>query len=377
LGKGVMDKAVSYTRTNNTHKRYQRTMRKTHLELFKEILGDGFIYLEKFYKEISLLDTHDRHPLHEQIFERIFPHDTCSVLFGTPDVDRSTRIQRKMDLAVIREIYHLWKDKNYFDLSPQLCSLLIDADLKDVDTFFLRATYRSLYLSLPKGTGLMIPNVQTGLHEVESIYITFDDYEEPQNIIVPNKGTILNNATKHVHMLICGEQKGMFGDAILFFDLIFFEGKISDSIDINKELLDRPNTWDYIVEVFNFVTKVLLYINCANVSILKIAGMDIEKKLRELKNPAKKRKFLQKFTKISPQSHSYLDVTISHDPDDTSKPGGPHTFRGTKSLEKVRSHFKTQKFGPGRADSKIILVQSYVRGEGAEFFKQKRTFKVT
>lgn len=352
-------------------------MRSTHLELFKTALGPAFEYIERFFKEIKALDIDDKHPLEENIFDRIFPADTIGKLFGTPDLDRSQRIQRKMDLAVLREIYHLWSDQNYFDLSPRLCSMLIDADLKDVDTFFLRAPYRSMYLSLPKGNGLMIPNTRTGLHEVEGIYITVDDYETPKNMLLAGSGEVLMEATKHVHMVVCGEQKGDFGDAIMFFDLVFFEGKISDSIEKNKDILNRPNTWDYIVSIFDFVTRVLLYINCANVSILKVAGLDIEAKLRELKNPAKKRKLLQRYSKISPQAHSLLDITISIDPDAHSSTGKSSNTGVLKSLEKVRAHFKTQRFGVGWSESKIILVQSYIRGDGAEFYKEKRTFKIS
>lgn len=352
-------------------------MRTTHLELFKSILGTRFDYLEQYYNQIKALDKDDKYPLAETIFDYIFSPEICCTLFGTPNLDRTTRLQRKMDLAVLREIYHLWRDKNYFDLSPNLCSMLIDADLKDIDTFFLRTPYRSMYISLPKGNGLKIPNPQSGLHEVDGIYLTCDDYNDPKDLILSQTSENLKDVTRHIHMVICGEHKGVLGDAILFFDLIFFEGKISDSIERNKAILNAPNIWDHIVEIFNFVTKVLLYINCSNVSILKVAGMDIEAKLRELHNPAKKRKLLQRYVKTSTQAHSYLDISISHDPDakDSTKKG--QHLSGLKSLEKVRAYFRTQRYGTELSQSKIILVQSYLRGEGAEFYKEKKTYRIT
>lgn len=352
-------------------------MRTTHLESFKAILGERFGYLEQYYNEITKLDKDDKHPLPEDLFDRIFSPEQCSLLFGTPDLDRTTRLQRKMDLAVLREIYHLWRDKNYFDLSPELCSMLRDADLKDIDTFFLRTPYRSMYLSLPKGNGFMIPNRQSGLHEVEGIYITCDDYADPQNLILSQTTEKLEGVNRHIHMVICGEHKGVLGDAILFFDLVFFDGKVSDSIERNKNILNAPDLWKHIVDIFNFVTKVLLYVNCSNVSILKVAGMDIEAKLRELRNPAKKRKLIQRYIKTSTQAHSYLDISISHDPDAKESTKSGQHFSGPKSLEKVRAYFRTQRYGTELSQSKIILVQSYLRGEGTEFYKEKKNYKIT
>lgn len=352
-------------------------MHSTHLELFKAVLGDRFNYLEKYYENLKPLDIIDTRPIGEPIFDQIFPSELCSKLFGTPNTDRSDRPQRKMDLAVLREIYHLWKDKNYFDISPTLTTKLIDTELRDVDTFFIRAPYRSMYLSLPKGNGLFIPNNKTGLHEVESIYLTFEDFGEPKSIIVPFQNKKFDNTTKHIHMLVCGETKGTYGDAIMFFDLIFFEGKVSESITLNKDLLDNPTFWDSALEVFNFVSKVLLYINCSNTSIQKIAGLDLEEKLRNLKSNTKKRKLIQKYCRISPEAHNLLDVVINHDHGVQSKNPCASIALGPKAFEKVRPHFKTQRYGTALSQSKIIWVESYVRGEGAEFFRDTHNFKVT
>ena len=343
-------------------------MRLTHFELFKAVIGDRFKYLEGYFQAFVKFDIEHNKSVPEFIFNQVFNVDICKYIFGTPDLDRSNRAQRKMDLAVIRQIYHLWKDKNYFDLSPKLCPLIASTDLVDVDTFFLQAPYRSMYLSLPKGSGFFIPNAQTGLHEVDGIYITFDDFKGKEKLVMPGKN--IEGATKHMHMVICGENKGVFGDAILFFDLLFFEGKISDSIKRNREILDNPNHWDYIVNIFNFVTKVLLYINCSNVSILKVAGMDIEEKLRNLKNPAKKRKLIKKYGKISSAAHKILDVSISLNPDSSGFSEGTRTKLKPKSLEKVRRHFKTQRYGQNYSQSKIIVVESYLRGEGAEYYRK-------
>lgn len=351
-------------------------MRSTHFELLQTVLGDHTKYLINYFENLKILDSDIKHPIDEDVFDRIFPPETCANLFGTPNLDRSTRAQRKMDLAVFRQTYHLWRDRNYFDISPKLTGKLIETELRDVDTFFIRAPYRSMYVSLPKGNGLFIPNNVSGLHEVEGIYIAFNDYGGPKGLSVPSKGLTLYGVTKHIHMLICGETKGAFGDAIMFFDLIFFEGKVSESIERNKELLENPKLWPHIVEIFTFVTKTLLYINCANTAIQKIAGMDLGVKLRNLKSPAKKRKLIKKYSKVSPEAHSFLDVIINHEQDTPGKTGGTSILLGPKSLEKVRPHFKTQRYGAALSQSKIIWVESYLRGEGAEFFKDKHSFRV-
>jgi hypothetical protein len=352
-------------------------MRITHFEVLKAYLGKNFNYLEQFFKNMSMLDTIPEQPIREPIFDKIFNPDICSGIFGTPGEDRTSRVQRKMDLAVIRQTYHLWKDQNYFDITPQLTSRLIDAELRDVDTFFIKAPFRSMYLSLPKGNGIYIPNNISGLHEVDSIYITFEDFGGPKDIPLFNADNILCGATKHMQMLVCGETKKTFGDSVMFFDLIFFEGKVSDSIERNKEILDNPELWKHIVDVFYFVAKVFLYINCANTSIQKIIGLDVEEKLRNLKGSAKKRKLLKRYGKVSPQSHSLLDIVIDKDQELHKLSSDQKDLLGSKSLERVRMHFKTQRYGVGLANSKIILVDSYIRGDGAEFFREKKVFRVT
>jgi hypothetical protein len=352
-------------------------MRSTHFELLQAVLGEHSKYLIQYFENLKVMDFDISHPIDEDVFDRVFPAETCANLFGTPNLDRSTRAQRKMDLALLRQTYHLWRDRNYFDISPRLTGKLIDTELRDVDTFFIRAPYRSMYISLPKGNGLFIPNNISGLHEVEGIYLAFNDYGGPKGLLMPSKNLTLHGVTKHIQMLISGEPKGTFGDAIMFFDLIFFEGKVSESIERNKEILENPKLWDHIVEIFTFVTKVLLYINCANTAIQKIAGLDLEVRLNNIKSSAKKRKMIKKYCKISPEAHSLLDVIINHEQDTPGKSKDSSILLGPKALEKVRPHFKTQRYGSALSQSKIIWVESYLRGEGTKFYKDKHSFKVT
>lgn len=351
-------------------------MRITHFETFQTLIGKRKEYLFSYFDAITAIDRDQDTPLEESLFDRVLPATACAQLFGTPHLDRSVRIQRKMDLAVIRHMYHLWKDKNYFDVAQGLYDRLRDTDLKDVDTFFLRAPFRSMYINLPKGNGLYVPNNQTGLHEVESIYLLMDDYKEPQDIRMPSKNLTINGATKYMHMLVCGETKGVLGDAIMFYDLIFQEGKISEALEKNKKILENPSLWPQAIEVFNFTLKILLYINCANASIRKEAGLDLDAKIAGLKNPTKQRKLLQRYSKISPQAHSILDVVIDHSQDTLgSSDSSTHSYI-PKGLERVRRHFKTQRFGTGWSKAKIIWVEAYARGEGAEVYREKKTFKV-
>lgn len=344
--------------------------------MMKEILGEQYQYLIRYFEAMKDLDTNPKACINESVFDVLFPPKLCSTIFGSPDTDRSSRNQRKMDMAVIRHAYHLWKDRNYYDISPALTEKLKEAEFKNIDTFFIRVPSRSMYLSLPKGNGLNIYNQQSGLHEIEAIYITYDAFPEPKNLMLKKDGEILKDATKHIHMLVWGEQKTYLGDALMFFDLIFQDGKVSESIEQNRHILDNKEMWEYIVEVFNFVSKVLLYVNCSNVTLQKIAGINLDEKIKGLKNPAKIRKTLQKYSKISPQAHHYLDVVIDHSHESSGSVGGSTAKSGSKSLEKVRPHFKTQWYGTNKSKSKIIWVESYLRGDGVEFFKEKNIYTV-
>lgn len=350
-------------------------MRITHYEILQVILGDRFSKLVDKFEIVKQVDLNLKMPVDEQVFDSVFTVDFCAFLFGGGSVfEHSTRMQRKMDLAVVRHAYHLWRDKNYFDISSNLAHRLVDTDLRDVDVFFLKAPYRSMYISVPEGSKLYVPNVSTGLHELRAVYVNLDDFDRPVNLSIPDRNIVLLNVVKHFHMLVCGELKEG-GDAIMFFDLVFFEGRVNDSIDENKKILENTSLWPYIVDVFNFVVKTLLYINCSNVSIQKVAGINLEQKLSNLRNVSKKRKLLQRYSKFSTAQHSFLDVVISSS--EGIKKESVEGFKfGPKSLERVRPHFKTQRFGVGLEQSKIIWVESYIRGEGAGVFKEKYSYKV-
>jgi hypothetical protein len=330
-----------------------------------------------FKQAYEIIKEYDKSnaPVTEMIFDKMFSAEVMSKLLNVSLEARMEYPTRKLDTSVAQHLYHLWKDKNYFDITAGLCEKLKDTDLRDLDTFFLRAPYRSMYLSLPKGNRMMIPGEGTGLHEVMGIYLLMNDFGKPETIAIRTENNKVPGVTKYLHILACGEEKTEYNDALVFFHLLFWEGKLSDSIAKNKEILGQSGPlWPNIQEIFTFVTKVLIYLNCANVEIRQMAGFDIQKKLDGLKSAAKKRKVLQRYEKTSILPHKLLDTIVDHDQGGMGKTGTSGHSLGPMALEKVRGHFKAQRYGEGLFQSKVIWVEPYVRGDGAEFYRDEKRY---
>jgi len=221
---------------------------------------------------------------------------------------------------------------------------------------------------------MYIPGEGSGMHELRGIYLIYQNFDTPKDISVRTEDNVVKQVTKFVHILACGEEKGMYNDAFVFFHLLFWDGKVSDSIEKNKTILEgRPDLWGHINNIFQFVSKILLYINCSNVNVRKEAGFDFEKRLAAIKNNGKRRKFENRYTKVlSSKPHTVLDTIISEHGTTGSGTQGQGRVLGPKGLEKVRGHFKQQRYGKESAQSKIIWVEPYIRGEGAEFYKDRK-----
>jgi len=351
-------------------------MRITHPERLKQILEEYYDILEMNYRRIEIFDNNPNKPVDEKVIETFFTPNVCAEIFGYSAKERSSRPQQKMDLAVTKQTYHVWKDQKFFDISPQLVEKLKETSTKDIDTYFVRAPYRSMYINLPVGNELYITN--NGIkHELNAVYLLFKENEAPQQRGIIRTNTIIDNITKEISVMFWGREKELYGDAIMFSDLVLTEGKISKSIELNINILENPDIMSELFDLFNFIVKLLLYINCSNASIKNIAGFNLEKKLSGMKNPGKKRKLIKRYSQESLKSHDYIDITINHGSENTRS--GFSDIIGTnktKSLEYVRPHFKVQNYGTQNSKSRIIWIDPYTRGEGSENFRIKKIYKV-
>jgi hypothetical protein len=351
-------------------------MRKTHLERFKE--SPVWTAFHEGFRIIKTIDR-DKEFVPETLFDRVFTPEFVARAMGNPVHLHETRLQRKLDTSVAQHLYHLWADGNYFDISPRLCNKLLDTDLKDIDTYFLKTPFRSMYLSLPQGNGMYLHNDQTGKHEVKGIYVLFQDFGQPETIAFRTVGNKIEGVLKYLHILAVGEEVQEWDDTLVFFHLLFWEGKISESIEKSKALLPPdPTLWPSIEEIFGFVTKVLLYLNCANVSIQKVAGFDLDGKVAGLKNKTKKRKLQHRYEKLSTKPHNLLDIVVDHRSGVGAEPAskGSSGLLGPKALERVRGYFRMQHFGKGSLESKVIWIEPYIRGSDAEYFREERRYKL-
>jgi hypothetical protein len=354
-------------------------MRKTHLEKFLQSPAGKPV--EDILKLIAPYDPHEKDSpgigqiVDEGLFDRVFRPEFLAQVMGGDVAFHTQRIQRKLETSIVQQIYHTWKDRNIFDLTLPLCQKLNATDFRDVDTFFLRAPFRSMYISMPKGNGHYVKDAITGLHELIGIYLLYQDYGDGRDTGIRDDKNVVKDVIKYIHVLACGEEKSLYNDSLVFFHLLFWKGKVSASIERNRPILQAGDeAWKYVQDLFQLVSKILLYINCSNAVIEQIAGIDVDKKLAALKNKSKKRKLLKKFDRESVLPHKKLVITI--DRTNKTHSQGEKTASIKKSLERVRGHFKVQRYGTDRSESKIIWIEPYIRGEGSEDYKDERRYRL-
>lgn len=351
-------------------------MRLTHFERFQKSVF-GSMYDEGF-KLCKAVDTDPTTPLTDQAFDVVFSPEYMAHYTHSSVADR--RNSRKFDITFAQHTYHFWADHHIFDITPALCKRLQETDFRDIDTFFIKAPSRSMYISLPKGNGIMIRSCDTGeLHEVESLYLLFTDFGKPETVLLGEKQLEVKDVVKHVNILAVGEEHGEYNDALIFFNLILWQGKVSESIQRNVQHIGAENDlWPHINAIFDLVTKILIYINCSNAVIRNVMGVDLKSVIEAKKSNKKIKKLLHRYSRQSTLPHKQLDVTVINKSttSDSNNTGTGHK----KLLEKVRPHFKIQHYGAGFTESKVVFIESYVRGELASAFRQQlqdqKTYKV-
>jgi hypothetical protein len=279
------------------------------------------------------------------------------------------------DLVLIQHMYHAWKDRNYFDITPDLFQRLRETDLQDVDSFFLNTPFRSMYLSVPKGNGILIPERGETKYELSGIYILSHVFDKPSPVVSGITQKKFENVSKYLSIATVGEGIDPLDDAVVYYYVIFWEGKISDSIERNKQELNlNGEFWPVIKETFEFIAKTLLYISCSNANVRQESGVNLEAMYERLKNPTKRRKLLQRYSKVSLEPHKILDTVIRdhsiEEEDETSQRVGHK-----KGPERVRRHIKTQRFGENRSKTKLIWVESYSRGT-FEIHSTRKNYRV-
>lgn len=330
-------------------------MRLTHYERFIQSFGHFF---EDYFKQCERFDP-GIHPISEQVI--------CDV-FATGS--------RLLDLSLAIHLYHAWKDKNFYELTPNLCDILTRTELRDIDTSFIMLPERSMYLSLPPNNNLVVPCDQTGrLHKAAGIYLSFINFQQPTTIFLGKELRKTENVIKHLSIMVVGEEIGEHNDALIYFNLCFWHGKVSDSIERNVENTIGLNNelLPHIREAFNLVSKVLLYISCSNAVLRQVAGIDIDTILGRKKNKGKIRKQAKRLSRLSSFSHKQIDATTISKRSIEQYNASVSTGRKVL-LESVSPHFKVQHFGPQNSQTKIIHIDGYERGELAgkvKSFKKK------
>ena len=195
-------------------------MRKTHLEVIESLLKKSMDKIYNVFNTIRTIDPDKNVPVNENLVKSIFTPEISSKIFAEDENGKTSFEQRNMFLSLIYHTYHTWKDKNYFDTTLDIINRLKDTDLKDLDTFFLKSPFRSMYVSLPKGNGLYIPGASEGKTELYGFYITLHDFGKYTDFYSPLLKTTLKDTTKRMKVLMCAESSVYQSGNLLYYDLI-------------------------------------------------------------------------------------------------------------------------------------------------------------
>ena len=153
-----------------------------------------------------------------KIQNSIVPEITAFESFNPELLKRVGYENSPRDLVLIQHMYHAWRDRNYFDITLELFRRLQETDLQDVDTFFLNTPFRSMYLSVPKGNGILVPERGETKYELSGIYILSHVFEKPSSVIFGTNQKSVENVSKYLSIATIGEGIDPLDDAVVYFE---------------------------------------------------------------------------------------------------------------------------------------------------------------
>jgi len=257
--------------------------------------------------------------------------------------------------------------KKVFRPTPDLVHMLIDTELRNIDTFFVQSPFRCIFISIPKEVKLMNPyNIP-----VDGLYIAvfnkdeihykgfseeyhkYEQYENSKNIVISAVSDIL----------LAPEDPR---ETMYYWNIALKDGNLFDQISIILDTYDkRPANNDNYSRVFlenllSFSINSLLYINSKDSSELIKTNIPQHP---DIKNKAKIRQAFKRtqipfytLGKNITIDHSYKNVINLYDREKQSQ---------RKLIGKwvVRGHWRNQPHGKESKERKLIWIQPFVKGE--------------
>ena len=355
---------------------------KTHFETYEETskILHGYMHLPDitFYEMIDEIDTQLKGEY------AAFPYDTAcrtyvEVLFKKLQIetgnteDNLAKMRSRFWDTYLPYLFYKY-GKNIFRPTKDLVHMLIDTDLKNLDSYFIQSPFKCIYIAIPQEVKLMNPfNIP-----VNGLYVTVFNKDEIKYEGFSEEFRVYKNYENSKSLVICAVSDVILSpedprETMYYWNISLCNGDLFTQIHKILERYDKEyqkNVYEdcskdydrtFLENILSFSINALLYINSKNPSDF---GLTYNKKtnIENLKNKAKIRK-AQKRTKL-PYYELGKNITINHSYQNVIKLYEKETSQHRRLVGKwvVRGHWRNQAHGKELKERKLIWIQPHVKG---------------
>lgn len=345
-----------------------RDLPKTHYELIREFLNEN-----------NYFGVADFEVLMRALEKECGCSPTFEQFVTTTTVQTFTHLAySESEAATFANVFYhaFWLYQNHekiYYVAPQLAAKLADTKL-NVDTFFLKAPFKEIYIQIDPGLFQINDGVRD--HPVRGFYVNL----------------VERDGIKHVRILVAAIKSGAkkleygYDDALFYFRLQLDGGNVDKVLDEYVEQETEKHKEDLrrfggdrnvmqIKDLFKFVFNVLLYITSRELDIVDQMPPDYAKEIQAKKNPAKKKKLLQRMNKFGSIPIIVIGSRIPKlisSPEEIRAAGGLGKWKLLKKVH-VAGYWRKQWYGSKESDDRraeLIYIDDYVKGpELAEMVK--------
>jgi len=298
--------------------------------------------LPKFWHYVDLIPMLDEF---QQTMRAIGAGQTASGGGTQEDLNTTTQMHYQQASFILA-------GKKVYEVALGLALELIDTELRGIKTDELRLPFESVYIHLPKGAGMQIPNADTGYHGMEGIYIT-EDREE--------------NGNRMWRFLLCGEPKPLVVDGVEWDNdaLLHWKMELPDGITLDEavnrcevEMEQQTESEGFKAfipdfrETFRFTMNTILYATMPDADVQTlITDPDARKlfaRIKKMPKGKKRAKLSERLKTMNTDTRIVLgrEVTIDRTALDARKPGNAGA-KGRKMHVQFRrcGHWRNQRYG--------------------------------
>lgn len=332
-------------------------IRKTHYEHVREYVSSTWgNYLETLDEIIRPL--YGPNPTFQQFVEAVMDPN-----------DRSIRAQKNAMIhnVIFYHLYHMYTSgEKIYHISSGLSARLARTSL-NLDSRFLKSPFREIYVQIDRGL-FHINDRDMHPTPVDGFYVHYSEDGSHKKLRI-------------MAVSLMRPEEGIpFNDENFFFRIELEPGSIEDQIRTQfrervknqQEDLEESGALrniDYVEDFALYIINTLMYITSKGADLApQVSPMeDIKKRLAGLKNPAKKRKLLQKVNKQS----RYIvivagcDITDNQqDVEDIARAGSVGRWKLDHQVH-VSGHWRAQWYGSEKDASRrqeTIWVMDYTKG---------------